>query len=634
MCGICGIFSFSGATIDGAGDRIAAMNEKQKHRGPDDSGYWHNTDGRVHFGHRRLSIIDLSPAGHQPMVSAKGNAIVFNGEIYNYRELKDKFLGGEGLHSASDTEVLLLLYEKLGPSFLDHINGMFAFAIWDAQQENLFVARDPSGKKPFYYTVQNGVFAFSSELKALLELPWVNRELDEEALYHFLTFNLLPPPFTMFSNIRKMRPAHTMVVDREGIKSYHPYWFPAYQDLSSSDETALTKKILEGLKSSVGLRMVSDVPVGAFLSGGVDSSAVVALISQLSPKPVKTYSIGFKEQPDYSELRFAESISKKFGTNHYEKIISSRDIVDFLPHVVDVFDEPMADATCIPIYFISQAARENGSVVVLTGDGSDELFGGYRNWIRYLKYYPLFRMMHAIPSFLRRINATLYSLYDDDSPVYEMLWRAAHDQEFFWGSARSFKESTKRKFLGPEFNTRIGDLDSSTIIRGYRRCFEEVTGGSRNRDYTDWMSYLGFSFSIPEYYLYRLDRLGMSQSIEIRAPFLDRNLVSLALSLEGRWKIHKGEPKYILKKSLEGLLPNEILYRKKRGFNVPLREWAGGMMISYIEENLRSFCNDHPQFSYRGLHYQLARLKKGDKKVTNKIWTIYFLMAWFKKWMP
>ena len=245
------------------------MNERQKHRGPDDRGYWHDPEGRVHFGHLRLSIIDLSPSGHQPMVSPKGNVIVFNGEIYNYRELRERFLKDVHLSSSSDTEVLLLLYEKLGPAFLDQLNGMFAFAIWDNQKEELFVARDRAGKKPFDYTLQNGVFAFASEIKTLLELPGIRKELDEEALYHFLTFNLLPEPFTMFSNIYKMKPADSMVVNREGVREYKPYWHPVYSDLSRLSEQELSKQVFEKLQASVALRMVSDVPVGAFLSGGV-----------------------------------------------------------------------------------------------------------------------------------------------------------------------------------------------------------------------------------------------------------------------------------------------------------------------------------------------------------------------------
>lgn len=634
MCGINGLFSFSGVGIDRAADNIAAMNERLSHRGPDDRGYWKDPSGKVFFGHLRLSIIDLSPSGHQPMISRNGTTIVFNGEIYNYKEIRERFFKNEQLNSSGDTEILLRLYEKFGEDCLQYLNGMFAFAIWDPEKEELFLARDRAGKKPIYYSMRNGVFAFSSEIKGLLELPYVKAELDEDALYHFLTYNLLPPPMTMFKGISKFHPAYKMKVGKNGIQSYESYWDVNYSDLRTQSEDQVSEKIREAFSKAVDYRMVSDVPVGAFLSGGVDSSAVVAAMAKRSSNAVKTYSVGFEGQPDYDELKYAAVVAKKYGTDHYEKIISPQDIRDFLPKIIDIFDEPMADSTCIPIYFISQKARENGTIVVLTGDGSDELFAGYRNWQKFIHRHSAFQTYSALPDFLKRIVASGFEKIKPTSPFTDILHRAANNQDFFWGGARSFKESTKRKFLSDEYNQRTVALNSYSVIKEFRDRFDELQKHHPQLKFIDWMCYLGYKFNIPNFYLYRMDKLGMAHSIEIRTPFLDTDFVNLALSVPGSLKIKNNEPKYILKKSLEQELGHELLYRKKRGFNVPLREWAGDLISDYVGQNLKSFCKDHPQFSYPGLEEQLNRLRSGDQQVTNQLWTLYFLMSWFKKWLP
>ncbi len=633
MCGINGFISLTGDPVDQAVTHLEAMNVALAHRGPDDSGKWSDPSGLVHLGHRRLSILDLSPDGHQPMISGNGNVIVFNGEIYNFLELRQRFFSGYNFRSKSDTEILLLLYEKFGAECVQHLNGMFAFAIWDQQKSELFMARDRAGKKPLYYTLSNGVFAFSSELKALLGLPWVKRETDAESLYHFLTYNLLPPPLTMFRDINKLPPAHYIKLGKSGKPEITRYWEVEYENLSGASADSIAERVLTSLRQAVNYRMVSDVPVGAFLSGGVDSSAIVALMTTNASYPVKTYSIGFEGQPDYDELRYASKIAALFGTDHHERIVQSKDLLDFLPHVVDAFDEPLADATCIPIYFLSETARKKGTIVVLTGDGSDELFAGYRNWQKYIRLYPRYRKYLRLPLFIRRFVAAASSFWDELSPEHEILNRAALGQEFFWGGAKSFKESTKRNFLSEAFNRECARLNSYSVIQDYRAMYEAVNRGDRKFSDTDWMCYLGFKFNIPNYYLHRMDRLGMANSIEIRSPFLDADFVNLALSIDSSLKSADAEPKYILKKCLSTVLPPEILYRKKMGFNVPLREWAGEVLIDYIETNLSEFCKDNPQFSEQGLRNQLRRLERGDTGVTNTLWTVYFLMAWFRRWM-
>ncbi len=632
MCGINGLLSTTGAPLSEAAGVVEQMNQALCHRGPDDAGVWHDARRRLYLGHRRLSILDLSSAGHQPMLSERGPAIVFNGEVYNFQELKAE-LNGQPFFSETDTEVLLYLYERDGKRFLDRLNGMFALALWDPQKDELLLARDRIGIKPLYYTHQQGVFAFSSEIKALLKLPWVRAELDEEALYHFLTFSKVMPPRTMFKNIYKLRPGHAMTVGREGIKACEPFWEVTYTNYDAWSEDELEARLLRELRRSVEYRMISDVPVGAFLSGGVDSSAIVALMSERTDKQIKTYSIGFEDAPGYDELEHARAVARRFGTDHHERIVTPEDIRAFLPRVVEIYDEPLADATSIPIYFISQLARENGTIVVLTGDGADEAFGGYRGWMRYVRWYPHFRRFARAPAPLKRLAAKAYGAVDQSSPAYEMLSRAAQGQEFFWGGAKGFKESVKGGFLSDAYARRMEGVSSYAEMLYFKRLFEAAPKHGRPMHDVDWMCFLGLKSIVPDFYLYRADRLGMAHSIELRVPFLDHDLVNYALSLPGRLKVAGGEPKAILKKSLEQVLPREVLYRRKQGFCVPLEEWAGDIMIDYLEAHVPAFCRETGLFDEEAMLRQVRAFKSGNTNHTTPLWNMYFLTAWFEKWL-
>lgn len=612
---------------------VLSMNSRIAHRGPDDEGVWSSKDDRLFFGHRRLSIIDLSPSGHQPMIDEQGNAIVFNGEIYNYQELKSELSSSIHFKTESDTEVILQLYKKHGHASLEKLNGMFAFAYWNQHNETLFLARDRAGKKPLYYTLYDGKFAFSSEIKALLALPWVNAKPDQEALYHFLTYNQLPAPLTMFEGIHKLDAGECMTIHKGHIK-IETYWNIEPQNLESKSEKEISDELFHQLQKSVNYRMVADVPVGAFLSGGVDSSAVVALMRARSNASIKTFSVGFDGQSNYDERIYADKVAKMFNTEHFEKNIKPEDISNCLPLIIDSFDEPMADATCIPIYFISQLARENGTIVVQTGDGADELFSGYRAWMKYQNVYPWYHLFNKFPIIIKKGIANLVNETNHEaSAIREIFSRAAHGQELFWGGAKAFKESTKRSFLTPTYLKEIGDTNSYSIIEKYKHEFVHLKEKHSWLTDTDWMCYLGLRFQIPSKYLYRMDKLGMTNSIEIRNPFLDYKLINTAFSIPSKYKTKNKEPKYILKKSLERILPHEILYRKKMGFCVPLQEWAGEIMLDYTEQNLKSFVRNTELFTEEGLNAQIQAIRKGNKAYTNQLWTIYFLMAWFKKWM-
>lgn len=632
MCGISGLFSIGKDLPADTPELIGKMNFVLRHRGPDDDGLHFDPANGLAFGHRRLSIIDLSPGGHQPMTDGQGNVMVFNGEIYNYRELRAT-LYNHHFTTESDTEVLMQLAATKGDAMLNSLNGMFAFAFFDYRRKELLLARDRSGKKPIYYSTANGIFAFSSEIKSLLQLPWIRAEADEEAVYDFLTYNQLDAPSTMFRGIQKLEPGGMLVVNPNGIKTHRLWWEHTYRDLSMFHESELADQVFDTLNKSVMYRLVSDVPVGAFLSGGVDSSAVVALMRKHSAGSIKTFSVGFEGQDDYDERVYAARVSGLFGTEHVEKVVSKEEIAGFLPQVVESFDEPMADATCIPIWFISKLARENGIVVVQTGDGADELFAGYSGWKKYAKLYRLFNTMKSLPAPANHVFTLVSSLLDEGSTAGEMIHRLGRKQEFFWGGAKAFKEKSKHGFLNPEWLKKLKHPDSYRVVEKHHHRFDEYMKSSPWLDALDRMCYLGFKLQIPNKYLYRMDRLGMAHSIEIRSPFLDPAMISLALSIPSSMKLKNGEPKYILKKSLERILPAEILYRKKMGFCVPLKEWAEDIMVDEVEANLESFCSSTGIFTEQGLRKLLNEIRAGNRKYTNNLWTIYFLMSWYRRWI-
>lgn len=631
MCGISGFFNYSNTSVQNGDGLIRKMNKRMELRGPDDTGIWVNERKNVFLGHQRLSILDLSKAGHQPMHSAKAtHSVVFNGEIYNYQELKGQLTEHE-FRSNTDTEVLLELYAQRKESFLSELRGMFAFAIWNEEESELKLARDRAGQKPLYYSIQNGVFAFSSQLSSLLELPWIKRELDEEALYHFLTFNHLVPPYTMFKGIKKFEPGHEMVVGKEGIISYKPYWRLDLKPSTKSSEQ-LEREVFEKLNSSVEYRMISDVPVGAFLSGGVDSSAIVAMMSKRTSTPIKTYSIGFEGQEDYDELDYAREIANSFGTDHIEKVVKAEDFKRLLPEIVSIFDEPIADSTCIPIYFLSQLAKENGTKVILTGDGADELYGGYSNWKKYNKIYPYYQAYSKLPTAVKKGVSFLYEQYDKASPTYEMMKRSEKKQDLFWSGAKGFKESTKHEFLSEGFLSKAERFDSFSIIADLKKDFAELNDTEQS-EYINWLCYTGLRNIIPNLYAHRLDKLTMAHSVEGRSPFLDHDIIQSAFSIKGNLKIKDNEAKYILKKSLEKILPDEVLYRKKKGFCVPLKEWGTDIMVDYLEEELETFCNHVDLFKEEKLRMILNNVKSGKSNNTNMLWTVYFLIQWYNKWI-
>src|SRR5436309_9652218 len=411
MCGICGVWEYGAARGNITPELLVSMRDVMTHRGPDDAGELVFDEARGGFGFRRLSIIDLSEAGNQPMHGCTDRVwLVFNGEIYNHAELRESLeQHGHSYSSRTDSETILHLYEERGLDFVSEIEGDYAIALWDADRERLVLARDRAGVKPLYFYQRNGRFIFASEIKAILEHPAVTAEVNEEALYHYLTFVTTPPPQTLFEGIQKIPAGHMLVIDRGGEARLTQYWdaLPPEKMLERTEEEH-QQEILELLRNSIKKRMMADVPFGVFLSCGVDSSANVALMSELMTQPVRTFTVGFKDCEELNELDSARAISQRFSTDHHEVMIGREEMQKFLPELVFHQDEPIADPVCVPLYYVSKLARETGTIVVQVGEGSDELFAGYDKYVKYLRLHERFwRHAERAPRFARRAASAI-----------------------------------------------------------------------------------------------------------------------------------------------------------------------------------------------------------------------------------
>jgi asparagine synthase (glutamine-hydrolysing) len=632
MCGICGILSFDKKPIEE--NVLQRMTDVLIHRGPDDEGTYVNPNKNVGFGFRRLSIVDLSIAGHQPMSNHDETIwIVFNGEIYNHLEVRKELEKlGYKYKSRSDTETLIYAYEKYGIDFVHKIHGMYAIAIWD-ERKKIFVAyRDRIGKKPFYYTFQNGRFIFASEIKSILLHPKVEKELDKESLNQYLTFLVPPAPKTMFNKIKKLPPAHRMIINESGDVKIEKYWEVINQDseILENDEEVVQKKIIDMLRQSIKDRMMSDVPFGVFLSGGIDSSINVALMAELMDRPVDTFSVGFKDLEKYNEMYYARKVAQLFKTNHKEIFIDSKDALDFFPKLVYHQDEPLADPVCIPLYFVSKLARDNGTIVIQVGEGSDEQFAGYEWMKRDLNYANgIFKWIKNSPLFVQTPLYRIFSNYwikNKQLLALDYLRRAIEGQQLFWGGAVNFTNEHK-KFLysgEPQYS------DSYETVEGFYREYDKI---SQIDDTLRKMIFLEFKNRLPELLLMRVDKMSMATSVESRVPFLDYRLVEYSFKLSSKLKINNGVTKYILKKSVEGILPREIIYRKKQGFAAPMNEWLRGDLADFTKEKLLNskihslniFNLDYIQDLYKS--HKSHRYDFGQN-----IWNLLNLFLWYDYW--
>lgn len=608
MCGFIGCVHDQPKAIDEQWKQtFAEMNDMITHRGPDDDGYFF--DEHVHFGFRRLSIIDLE-AGHQPLSYENERYwIIFNGEIYNYIELREELLQkGYGFATHSDTEVIIALYSHEKEKAVEKLRGMFAFVIWDKEEKTIFAARDPFGIKPFFYMEQDGRTFFASEKKSILH-ALENDLLDYDALQHYLTFQYVPEPLTMSVGIQKLEPGHYIKKKVGEPLTIHRYWKANFQPVIQSEDE-LVKEIRDVLFDSVKMHMRSDVPVGSFLSGGIDSSLIASIAKQFHPN-IKTFSVGF-EREGFSEIDVAKETAAKLGVENISYVISPQEYMDELPKIMWHMDDPLADPAAVPLYFVAREARKHVTVV-LSGEGADELFGGY-NIYREPQSLEMFeRMPNAAKSALRVIARMLPEGVKGKSFIERGLTPM---EERYIGNAKMYSEEEKRELLK---NYQNG-LHYTTITHSL---YQETT----HYPPVNRMQYVDIHTWLRGDILLKADKMTMAHSLELRVPFLDKEVFAVAAKIAPEWKTAHNTTKYILRKAAEGIVPDHVLHRKKLGFPVPIRYWLKNEMHDWAKNLIKESDTDH-LFHKDMLYRLLDEHCTGKADHSRKIWTVLVFLIW------
>jgi len=626
MCGIAGFVDLWDATsIRSAEERAVSLDRMCRiirHRGPDDQGVMLKPG--VALGMRRLAIIDLV-TGHQPISGEDGSVtIVFNGEIYNFQETKPKLEArGHTFKTHSDTEAIVHAYEEYGPACLKELRGMFAFAIWDDKAQSLFVARDRAGKKPLYYTTtSSGTFVFGSELKTLLEHPDVERELNPLALDAYFTLGYVPDPLSIFRNIHKLPPGHYLTFTK-GRVDVQQYWDFDFREEPKRSEADYVAELRDLLDESVRLRLISDVPLGAFLSGGIDSSTVVGLMARHMGQPVKTFSIGFHED-SYNELEYARLTAKKFGTDHHEFFVTP-DICAIVDELVWHFDEPFADSSAIPTYMVSKLARDYVTVI-LSGDGGDELFGGYTRYVVERKRGGFERLPKPLREGLMR-------------PLSERLPHATWGRNYlhnvsldpiarYLDSVSVFTSLNRKALYTPDFFQKLGQ-------GGYAgNLFRELADQVKTDEPLDRLLYVDSKTYLPGDILTKVDRMSMAVSLEARAPLLDHKLIDFVTGVPASLKLAGFQTKHLLKEAVKDLIPAEILHRPKQGFGVPIQEWINQQLRSRIRDTLRDArTRQRGYINSNYLDVLLDEHERGRRDHSMGLWSLLMLELWHRRFL-
>ncbi len=625
MCGIAGFISKEKDAP--TAEREILLDKMCKiieHRGPDEQGA--AVEGRAALGMRRLSIIDLK-CGQQPIYTEDGNLIiVFNGEIYNYRELKTELESlGHRFKTNSDTETILHAFEEFGANCLEKLRGMFAFAIWNKREESLFIARDRVGKKPLFYALtERGNFVFGSELKVLLTHGEIKKEMDFSALDAYLTFGYVPEEFCIFKNVQKLAPAHYLFYKNGKIET-KKYWDFKYERITTiKTEAEYVENLRELIKEAVKIRLISEVPLGAFLSGGVDSSAIVGLMSQISEKPVKTFSIGFNED-SFDELKYARIAAKHFNTEHHEFVVTP-DLMETIDELVWHFDEPFADPSALPTFIVSKMARDFVKVV-LSGDGGDELFAGYTRYVTDKKRGSLESLPLAVRKNLLK-------------PLSEALPHGARGKNYLYnsslGAIERYVDSVSHfNFLGKnalysnEFRTNLnGDFGRGEKL--FARIARTISTGNP----TDNLLYLDSKTYLPADILTKVDRMSMATSLEARVPLLDHKLIEFVVNIPTELKLRGLETKYIFRQAVRGIVPNEILDRPKQGFGVPLNEWINVQMRDQIRDTLGDRRTlERGFFNAKYIETLFDEHEKKRRDHSYALWILFVLELWQRKFL-
>ncbi len=615
MCGIAGIFSTSERGVQQA--EVQAMCDAIYHRGPDDAGYY--VRGRVGLGMRRLSIIDLA-TGHQPVQNEDGSVrVVLNGEIYNYRELRKELEArGHRFYTATDTETIVHLYEEYGADCVTKLRGMFGLAVWDERRQSLLLARDRLGIKPLYYAEVDGRVLFGSELKAILELPDVERELNWSSVNHLFTSLHTPSSESIIAGVHKLPPGHTLLLQADGAQRLTRYWDVEFAPDYTHDEQYFAEHLRQLLEESVDLHLVSDVPVGAFLSGGLDSSSVVAIMARRSERPVKTFSIGFSERA-YDETHAARRVAEQFGTEHTE-LIMNPDVEQLIQDIVWHLDEPFGDSSAIPTYMVSKLASQQVKVV-LSGDGGDELFAGYDRY----RVEERERRYEYAPASLRRMLGHIGASMPEGAKGRNFLRHLAlSGSERYLDSSTLFKSDQKLRLFRPE---------AAALFAGHDP-WHEARASLKHYD-GDWLSALqrwDIKSYLPLDILTKVDRMSMAHSIEARVPLLDHKLVEFAATIPPEFRLRNGETKSIFKRAMRGILPDEIIDRPKQGFAVPLGAWFRGRLSGFARELLLDGSARCQVFD-RAYISELLDMHDRGRDLNMQLWTLMSFELWCRRFL-
>lgn len=621
MCGICGIALREGLVEK---KRLQAMTDVLHHRGPDDGGIM--VDHNVGLGHRRLSIVDLQ-GGHQPMTNEDGSIwIAYNGEIYNHEEIRKRLIGsGHKYKTKSDTETILHLYEDTGPSCVEKLRGMFAFSLWDSENKKLILARDRVGIKPLYYFFEQGNLVWGSEIKAILESEYVRPKLEMKSLPAFLANRYTSGENTLFEGIKRLLPGHLLTWQDGHIKII-PYWKLEFSEPEEpSKENDIVDEFTRIFEESVKMRLMSDVPLGMFLSGGIDSSAIAAVMSKMVDQPIKTFSVGFEER-EANELYYARLISQRYGTDHHEVIITPNEFFVVVPRLIWQEDEPIAFPSSIPLYFLSKLARKHVKVV-LTGEGSDELLAGYGKYKKTLLNFSFGKAYeNLIPAFAR---SALREIIEKHSPlplVGEKLKRTffylkPEIESLYFDNFSVFSRHALKNLFSFQTLESLNSVDPYEVEKKHFYG-DGVTGLLNSILYTDIKTYL-------QELLMKQDQMSMAASIESRVPFLDHKLVEFVANISPEYKIRGWTTKYLLRKSMQNVLPREVLQRKKMGFPVPIGQWfRRGRFIDIKEYLLGSRTTARGLFNRKYIEKLLNSHNSGQQDHSERLWCLFNLEIW------
>ncbi|MFC2130173.1 asparagine synthase (glutamine-hydrolyzing) [Bacteroidota bacterium] len=636
MCGIAGIVEVSANEPQINESILKSMSDVIIHRGPDSEGQWISGDRRCGFAFRRLSIIDLSDAGNQPMSTSDGRfTIVFNGEIYNHKDIRKELEAkGYKYRSGTDTETILYGFKEWGKDIVRKMTGMWGISIWDDEKKELFCARDRIGIKPLYYTFQNGRFVFGSEIKSILQHPSISPELNFNELPNYLNFGMSGNRESLFKRIKKLTAGHSLTLKKDGTIEAERYWssLKQNQDYTKLDEKDIQEEVLRILRQSIKDRMMSDVPFGVFLSGGIDSSLNVALMAELMDRPIDTYSVGFKELEKYNELDYARKIAKLYKTNHREILIDHNDAFPILEDLTWHEDEPNADPVCMPLYFLSKLTRDSGTTVIQVGEGSDEQFCGYTWMLRDYNFYNSYwKYYTSLPSFLRKgiygvVKPALAS--KNQMLILEYLRRGTYNNQLYWSGVSMIPPIQQESLLNQNYS------DLANIPEQYADMLhKEALALNNNADYLQRIAYVELQQRLAELLLMRVDKIGMAHSIEARVPFLDHRLVEFTMSLPPEIKVpDRKSTKIVLKKAVESILPHEIIYRKKQGFWAPVNEWLRNEWYDYAYSTVNeSFFVKEKIFNKDYIDKVFKLHKSGKQNQGLQIFSLMTLSLWHKR---